>query len=289
MIQIHLIAPAEQAEILSDLLFDTGALAVTFNDAANEEIFAIAHEKTLLWQQTRITALFEPDTVIENILTALRKKVSADIIATQSIEDLPEQDWVAAIQKNFQPMQFGKYLWICPSWQTIKEKNAVVINLDPGLAFGTGTHPTTSLCLEWLANHLQPNSAVIDYGCGSGILAIAAAKLGANPVWAIDIDPQALTATENNAQQNHLTKDQLTTSITTPHWKADLLIANILAMPLIALAPKFVELIKPKGKIVLSGILEEQVKDINKTYQVWFNMQSAIIKDGWALLQGTYR
>jgi ribosomal protein L11 methyltransferase len=289
LIQIHLIVPAAQAEILSDLLFDTGALAVTFNDAANEEIFAIAHEKIPLWQQTRVTALFEPGTVIETILASLRKKVAADIIATQSIENLPEQDWVATIQKNFQPMRFGKHLWVCPSWHSINEKNAVIIQLDPGMAFGTGTHPTTALCLEWLANHMQPKFAVIDYGCGSGILAIAAAKLGAKPVWATDIDPQAIAASEDNAQRNQISKSQLTISAEAPEWQADILVANILALPLIELAAKFATLVKPKGKIVLSGILEEQAKEVSKTYQVWFNMQPAIIKDGWVLLQGTRR
>ncbi len=204
------------------------------------------------------------------------------------IKKIADEDWVRRSLDQFKPMKFGKRLWICPSWFTPPEPNDVNIILDPGLAFGTGTHPTTALCLEWLDEHINAQHLVIDYGCGSGILSLAALKLGAKRVFAVDNDEQALEATLRNGEKNGFIPPELQTYLPNelPVEQADLLIANILAQPLIELAPLFAKRVKPHGKLILSGILPSQTEEITKAYSPWFNMQPPDFKEEWSRISG---
>ena len=209
-------------------------------------------------------------------------------------EVLEDQDWERSWMTDFKAMQFGEKLWICPSWQSPPDSDAVNIMLDPGLAFGSGSHATTSLCLQWLDQQDLSESDVIDYGCGSGILAIAAALLGAKSVTAVDNDPQAITATEDNSQRNELDPSRVLAYLPddfqgSNETRADILIANILAEPLLQLAPRFAELLKVDGKIVLSGLLESQAEEIVLHYESWFDMDKPCIKDDWVRLSGRRR
>jgi ribosomal protein L11 methyltransferase len=201
---------------------------------------------------------------------------------------LPEERWEKACLVDFKPLRYGKRLWICPSWHTPPEPDAVNLMLDPGLAFGTGSHPTTALCLEWLDGTNLADKTVIDYGCGSGILALAALKLGASRTYGVDIDAQALLATQNNAKKNRIHEQQLTVhfpedlSAETP--KADVLLANILLKPLLELNDRFLSLLNPTGELIVSGILEEQVPEVTKAYASNFEPIQTLFKDGWALV-----
>src|SRR5260221_347264 len=258
-IQLTITADITEAEHISELLNQLGAVAVTFHNAGQPPIFEPELHTTPLWNRTQVIGLFDADANIKIILQQLKKNIYPTTFNSHQVEILANKDWIREYQQNFQPLKFGKNLWVCPSWHKIPDPNAVNIILDPGLAFGTGTHATTALCLEWLETHIKNSDVVIDYGCGSGILGIAALKLGANRTYAIDIDPQALTAVENNRTSNQLSEEQLPVFLPQqlPPVKADILIANILAKPLIELAAIFSPLIKPHGKLVLSGILQE--------------------------------
>jgi ribosomal protein L11 methyltransferase len=285
--QLHITVFNSVAEDLSEFLMTVGAVAVTFSDAAGQAIFACDLQISPLWEKVQVTALFESSVAMEKIIQLIKQKI---LLASFShhIEILEDKDWVRESQNNFQPLKFGKKLWICPSWQKIPEIADVVVSLDPGLAFGTGTHPTTALCLEWLENHVNPQNLVIDYGCGSGILGIAALKLGAKQVWAIDNDPQALAATRENGQRNQIDETMLVTALPNqlPNWQTDILIANILAQPLIDLASTLASLTKPFGKLVLSGILCDQIEKVCEAYHPYFRMFPANIKEEWARIEG---
>jgi ribosomal protein L11 methyltransferase len=274
---------------------------------------------TPLWKQTEIIALFPEKTDIQKIINFLQEQIQkefinsnnknpshdrkgvgidnayplayargSDSLITYQVELLEDQNWERAWLEHFKPMRFGQRLWICPSTEIPPDPTAVNIILDPGLAFGTGTHPTTALCLEWLDQNNIQNKTVIDYGCGSGILAIAALKLGAKEVWAIDYDPQALEATQENARRNDIDQNKLHVIFPekVPTVKIDILLANILANPLIELAPRFAELIKPHGHLVLSGILENQITAITEAYQEWFQIMPVIEQEGWVRIEG---
>lgn len=203
------------------------------------------------------------------------------------LEPLEDKDWERAWMDNYHPMSFGERLWICPSWSEPPQPDAVNIMLDPGLAFGTGTHPTTSLCLEWLDQHDVSGLEVIDFGCGSGILAIAAAMLGAKHVWAIDHDPQALIATRSNATQNHVeAKITVGRPDELPDLESELVLANILAGPLMSLAPILATHTKSGGQLILSGLLAKQAREVTEHYQPWFKMEPPHQKEDWILLEG---
>ncbi len=281
---------AEVAEKLSDLLRDYGAVAVTLKEGGADEIFEPPIGETPLWQDTIVVGLFELDQDIEATLALLKENLKIALFPPCKKSLVEDQDWERVWLDDFKPMQFGKNLWIVPSEYEPVDKNAVNIFLDPGLAFGTGTHPTTALCLAWLDEHKATVQDVIDYGCGSGVLAIAAAKLGAKKVSAIDIDPQALIAADVNADKNNVAasiKSYLPRDF--PVKAADLLLANILANPLMDLAQHFTELLKDNGQIVLSGILEEQAEEVMAVYVEYFDMQAAQLLDGWVMLQGKKR
>lgn len=277
----------DNAPALAELLSAQGAAAVTLEDDADQPLYEPPPGATPLWQATRVVALFEADHDIPAAVAAVDAAWAPRPLPPWRLEQLEDRDWTRAWMDSFQPMRFGQRLWIVPSWTEAPEPDAVNILLDPGLAFGTGTHPTTRLCLEWLDAQAHAARQVVDYGCGSGILAIAAALLGAEEVWAVDNDPQALVATRDNATRNGVeARVHTVLPEALPACRSDLLIANILAGPLIELAPHFAALVRPEGALVLSGILPEQAPELAAAYQPWFDMAPPREHEGWVRLEG---
>jgi ribosomal protein L11 methyltransferase len=285
-IQVNTIVDEALAEPLSDALMDSGAVSVTFTETGEQEIFEPEIGTTPIWQRTRVLGLFDADTCVPTLLTNLQQHLKQIPIDDYRIEQIEDKDWIREWMDQYQPMRFGDNLWIVPSWLTPPEPNAVNLLLDPGLAFGTGTHPTTAMCLTWLDQHPPHGKTVIDYGCGSGILAIAAAKLGATQVKGTDIDPQAIIASQDNAQRNHVDIDFALEK----HFQAepvDCLLANILAGPLKELATEFAHLVKPGGQLVLSGLLASQAAELVTHYrQFGFELDTLQTSEEWALLSG---
>ncbi len=284
-LQLKLHARPEQAETIAERLSDAGATAVTFQDAKDQPLYEPQPGNTPLWEQIRITALFPADTNMETLKQRLQQADTP--LEGWHVQPLAEQAWELVCMDGVKPMRFGEKLWICPGWHSPPDAKAVNILLDPGLAFGTGTHPTTALCLQWLDAHPPAGLDVIDYGCGSGILAIAAARLGARQVQAIDNDPQALQSTRSNAKKNRL-EDKITTQLPDERHPArcELLLANILANPLIELAPHFSGLLLPGSPLVLSGILAEQADSVARAYQPWFTLTGMQEQNGWLRMEG---
>jgi len=285
----------EQAvEILSDALLEAGALAVDVQDAAagttdEQPIFAEPGEAPVAgWRSNRVGALFAVDTDLYAVVPEALAAAGLAATAAFSIERIEDADWVRLTQSQFHPIQITPRLWIVPSWHTPPDPAAINIALDPGVAFGTGAHPTTRLCLRWLAETVTPQADVLDYGCGSGILAIAAMKLGAARACGVDIDPQAVLAAQQNAQQNgvQLTLATAEQDIAGP---AQIVVANILANPLTVLAPLLARLTRPGGQIALSGILVEQADAVLEAYAPQFVMTRAATDEGWVLLTGHRR
>lgn len=278
----------DEAETLSDLLSEAGAASVTFQDNADTPIYEPAPDASDLWTHTRVVGLFATGTDFDAVLSHIQHHSRFTTLPPHRIAELPEQQWERVWMDDFKPMRFGRRLWICPTETAPPDPAAINIMLDPGLAFGTGTHPTTALCLEWIDRHHFSGKQVIDFGCGSGILAIGAALCGANNIQAIDIDPQALIATSSNAAQNGVSA-QITTSLpdksATQLTPVDCLLANILANPIIELADYFSTLVKHNGIIVLSGILSEQAAPVMAAYKQWFNFLPTIEKEGWVRLE----
>ena len=274
--------PRDEIDLLSDKLEAAGALSVTLTDQYDDPILEPAPGAAPLWPHVVMQALFAD--------TADAEQAGSLLSATHpglnySIKTLPEQDWERACLDQFHPQQFGSRLWICPSWHTPPDPDGVNLILDPGLAFGTGSHATTSLCLTWLDKANVTNKQVIDYGCGSGILALAALKLGAAHVHAVDIDDQALLATQNNATSNGILAAQLTVSQPESlETQVDLLLANILLAPLLTLKSRFRALLKKDGTLVVSGLLAEQVPALIEAYQADFIHYESVIHNGWALV-----
>jgi ribosomal protein L11 methyltransferase len=236
-----------------------------------------------------VTGMFETTRQLEDLYDELIKLLPDHQVATASQSILEDQDWERIHLQHFKPIQCAHKLWVVPGWLSPPDPSAINIQLDPGLAFGTGSHPTTRLCLEWMAHQDIKHQSVIDYGCGSGILAIAACKLGASSVFAVDIDPQALSASRENALRNDIEAEMLHISLATQLEivQADLLIANILSGPLIGLAPRFADLVKPEGRILLSGILKHQVNDVKSAYQPFFNLNSEKESEDWVRITGS--
>jgi len=270
-------------DVLSEALEETGALSITLTDKNDDPVLEPEPGTTPLWPDIIVNALYAEEA---DALTA-QIQLTTDFPNLQiSRTTLADQDWERAWMDDFKPQSFGSRLWICPSWSTPPNPDAINLILDPGLAFGTGTHPTTSLCLQWLDKaHLQ-GKTVIDYGCGSGILALAALKLGAASVHAVDIDPQALQATQNNAESNDLlNNNQLVMGYPNElNTCVDLIIANILLSPLMSLRQRFHALLNPAGMLVVSGILTEQVDQLIEEYHGQFTHQDTISRDGWSLI-----
>jgi len=289
-LQLELESRPDTAERLSDLLTENGAAAVTFQDAADQPLFEPPPGATPLWQATRVVGLFSHDADIPAVLERLAAALAPAPLPEWHLNPLEDRDWVRAWMDDFRPMRFGERLWIIPGEADPPEADAVNIRLDPGLAFGTGTHPTTAMCLRWLDAHPPADQTVIDYGCGSGILAIAAARLGATRVIGVDTDPQALLATADNARRNRVA-DRIRAYLPddAPDAPADLLLANILAGPLQALAPQLAKRVRPGGHIVLSGILAEQATMVLDAYRDAFDIRQVAQDEDWVCLAGPRR
>lgn len=294
-LQIKLEISPDSAERYEDILLEAGCSAVTYQDSEDQPIFEPDLGTTPLWQRTTITGLFDTDydmsateQFIRDAHTESFKNSDFPVFKAEILED---KDWEREWMKNYHPMQFGKRLWICPSWREAPDPSAVNLMLDPGLAFGTGTHPTTALCLEWLDAQSLDGKKVTDYGCGSGILGIAALLLGACHVLAVDIDIQAIQATRDNLNRNQLSTDMLDAYLpdSAPEAATDVLVANILAGPLVELAPILAERVKPGGLIALSGLLSHQADEIIAAYSPWFDIDPIAEREEWIRVTGTKR
>jgi ribosomal protein L11 methyltransferase len=284
---------AEHAEALSEALLELGALSVDLLDADadtpdEQAIFGEPGEAPPgLWQHNRVGALFDADSDIAAILCQAATRAGLEQIPEYRTEMLADNDWVRLTQAQFEPIPISPRLWIVPTWHTPADPAAINIVLDPGLAFGTGSHPTTRLCLRWLDGNLKGGESVLDYGCGSGILAIAALKLGAARALGIDVDSQAVAASRDNASANQVENAQFFLPDAAPAGQYDVVVANILTNPLRMLAPLLANATRSGGQIVLSGILEEQAQDVMNIYQQWFDLNPPVFEDGWACLSGT--
>lgn len=287
--QVKIQASSEDTGSLEQLLLAHGALSITYLDAADQPVFQKEPGSTPLWDYTCLISLFEMEQDLSALLFLLNNHPAVSDTQSLTIENLEDQIWEQSWMADFKAMQFGERLWICPSWQSPPDPGAVTIMLDPGLAFGSGGHATTSMCLRWLEAANLKGKRVIDYGCGSGVLAIGAALLGAGEVIAVDNDPQAITATRDNCDRNNIAEELITTfpPEQLPIEKADILVANILAEPLLELAPRFAELLSPGGSLVLSGLLEEQISSLLPTYGQWFDMEPPLQEQEWVRLTGT--
>jgi ribosomal protein L11 methyltransferase len=269
--------------------FASGALAVTLVDAHDDTVFEPAPGEVRLWPTTRVQALF-PEAPHPSSLAATLAGALGPRAPHIAVSALPDRIWEREWLKDFHARRFGRRLWICPHHETVTAPGACVVRLDPGLAFGTGTHPTTALCLEWLDAHLEPDTAVIDYGCGSGILGLAAVKLGARHVWGFDIDPQALIATHSNAVANAIeARVSICAQSDTLPPNVDLLLANILSAPLCALATSVAALVRPGGRLVLSGLMVHESPEVTAAYDAWFDIETCAAHDEWVVLCGARR
>ncbi|MGA4448662.1 50S ribosomal protein L11 methyltransferase [Ectopseudomonas chengduensis] len=289
-LQVRLAITPEQAETYEDALLEVGAVSVTFMDAEDQPIFEPDLGTTPLWSHTHLLALFEADTD-ETALLAHLQLLCGGALPEHHVERIEDQDWERSWMDGFQPMRFGQRLWIVPSWHAAPQPDAVNLLLDPGLAFGTGTHPTTALCLEWLDGQNLDNCSVLDFGCGSGILAIAALLLGAPQAAGTDIDPQALEASRDNASRNGIDPARFPVYLPAdlPQQPADVVVANILAGPLVSLAPQITALVKGGGRLALSGILAEQAEEVRAAYASAFDLDPTAVKDGWVRISGVKR
>lgn len=286
---------AGHAEALSEALLELGALSVDLLDADadtpdEQAIFGEPGEPPPgVWQHNRVSALFDDDRDVAAILREAAIRIGLKEIPEYRIETLADNDWVRLTQSQFEPIPISSRLWIVPTWHTPSDPDAINIVLDPGLAFGTGSHPTTRLCLRWLDNNIKGGESVLDYGCGSGILAIAALKLGAARAVGIDVDSQAVIASRDNAVANQAENVRFCLPDEAPQDAYDLVVANILTNPLRLLAPLLANATRQGGQIVLSGILEEQAQDVMNIYRQWFDLNAPIFEEGWSCLSGTKR
>ena len=294
-VQLTLSSSPGNSEFLEDMLLLCGAGAVSMLDGADQPVFEPIKGTTPLWQDTQVMGLFEADTDADALLDYLGNGWKATFanapFPNYKLEILEDKDWERQWMDRFEPLKFGSRLWVCPSWKPVPDPMAVNLMLDPGLAFGTGSHPTTALCLQWIAEQDWQGKTVIDYGCGSGILAIGAMLMGAKRVLGVDNDTQALTATKDNAQRNGIAAQAIPVFLpeNTPQEAVDVMLANILAGPLIDMAAHLAELTKVRGLITLSGILEQQADAVVKAYSPWFDMHTVASKDEWVRIDGIKR
>lgn len=283
--QVTLIANGDKAEEISDILFFLGAVSVTYQDAKDDPILEPLPGEQRIWPNTKVIGLFEKGTDTAPVVSYLQHLYGDNfpIVA----HDLEDQDWVRAWMDNFKPIKCGKNLWITPSW--CETQDGINVILDPGLAFGTGTHPTTFLCLGFLDSlENLSEKEVLDYGCGSGILAISALKLGAKKAYGVDIDPQALIASKDNAQRNQVEdKLELFDGASKQIPQCSIVVANILAGPLAQLEPNIAALCQSQGKLALSGILESQAQEVIDAYSKDFDIEYTKVKEGWVLIVAT--
>ncbi|WP_411359618.1 50S ribosomal protein L11 methyltransferase [Pseudidiomarina salilacus] len=284
-IQLTVAAPEKHAPLVGDMLQGNGALAVTYRDAQDNPIFEPPLGEVLYWQETLVTGLFPAETDLKPVLENLQKSRFFDEGFNYKTDQLEDKDWEREWMDNFHPIQFGERLWVCPSWREIPEPDAVNLMLDPGMAFGTGTHPTTALCLRWLDGQDLRGKTVVDFGCGSGILAIAALLLGAERAIGIDIDQQALIASRDNAERNGVAERlEVYLPSQQPSLQADVVLANVLAGPLQDLAEVIQAFVGPQGQLVMSGILERQIDAVQATYSANFDFSPAQVQAEWVML-----
>jgi len=277
------------AETIEEALFASGAVSVIYQDEQDQPILEPGPGEVVLWNEIRLVGLYSQGTALDGALAVL-KQLLGDPLPPYTISALADQQWERVWMEEFKPLAFGSRLWICPTHCDPVEPSAVNVRLDPGLAFGTGTHATTAQCLQWLDAHELNGLRVVDYGCGSGVLAVAAAMLGAAHVMAVDIDPQALIATDQNARHNAV-GEQIVTGLPEilGDTVVDLVLANILFQPLLELAPVLAKLTRPGGDLVLSGLLGTQAEEIMLRYNQYFTLQSSDEHDDWAVLHVTRR
>ena len=291
--ELHFTARKDQVQALEEWLFERGALSVTLEDDADQPLLEPGPGETPLWDVVRVTALYVGDQDITPILG----EIPPNLITSASRAPVPvaDREWARVWENEFHPLQMGERLWICPSWTPPPDPDAINILLDPGLAFGTGTHPTTAMCLRSMDADLGSGARVVDYGCGSGILGIAAVRLGATAVLGVDNDPQAITASLNNAARNHVPREAF--SVVLPEdelvssWRgaATWVVANILAGPLVVLAPVLTSLMTPGGRLLLAGLLADQAEEVIKAYAPTIDLVIADQQEGWVLLSGNKR
>lgn len=290
-IQIKINSTGENAETLSDALMEVGAVSVTFQDTHDNPVYEPLPGETLLWGDTDVIGLFDAETEMSDVVAELSQHPLLGSAFRHKIEQIEDKDWEREWMDNFHPMRFGERLWICPSWRDVPDPDAVNVMLDPGLAFGTGTHPTTSMCLTWLDGLDLQGKTVIDFGCGSGILAIAALKLGAAQAIGIDIDPQAIQASRDNAERNGVS-ERLALYLPNQqpeNLQADVVVANILAGPLRELAPLISVLPKAGGHLGLSGVLASQAESVCEAYAERFELDAVAEKEEWCRITGVRR
>lgn len=289
---VSFLTDAAHAEPICDALLDAGALSASIEDAdagtADEtpQFGEPGSVNSPGWLRSRIVALFEPDADIATLLAQACAAGGLKALPVWRVDEVAEQNWVHLTQSQFDPIRVSERLWIVPSWHEVPDPAAVNLILDPGMAFGTGSHPTTRLCLEWLESHVAAGVTLLDYGCGSGILAIAAARLGAGRVAGVDIDPQAVAAAHVNAERNGVTA-LFADSAQPVDGEYDLVVANILANPLRVLAPAICAHVRSGGRLALSGILREQAEEIIAIYAPWLTMHVADVREDWVCLTGT--
>ena len=282
----------QHADALADALLEAGALSASIEDAdagtpdEKPQFGEPGSVTTPGWDRSRVVALLETGTDVDELLEACAPIAGLDTVPSYTQEEVAEQNWVQLTQSQFDPIRISGRLWIVPSWHEAPDPEAIVLVLDPGMAFGTGSHPTTRLCLEWLERTVTPGDSLLDYGCGSGILAIAAAKLGAGDVLGVDIDTQAVTAAINNAENNAVTARFADSAKEIPG-QYDIVVANILSNPLKALAPAICSHVRPGGKLALSGILAEQTDELIAAYAPYLPLSVADTREGWVCLTGT--
>lgn len=289
---VSFLTDASHAEPFCDALIEAGALSASIEDAdagTSDEKPQFGEPGSINspgWTHSRVLALFEPDAVVESMMAVAAAEVGLSETPVFSIEDIAEQNWVQLTQSQFDPIRVSERLWIVPSWHESPDPAAINLILDPGMAFGTGSHPTTRLCLEWLERTVIADCSVLDYGCGSGILAIAAARLGAGRVAGVDIDPQAVEAAYANAERNGVTA-LFADSALPVAGEYDIVVANILSNPLRVLAPAICAHVRSGGQLALSGILREQAEEIIGIYAAWMPLSVADIREDWVCLSGT--
>ena len=282
----------DDAEALSEALFDLGALSVSVEDAdadtpEEQPLFGEpGHEPTrLAWNRSRVVALLADDADPALLVAAAANEINLTPLPAYTVREVEEQDWVRVTQSQFEPIHIGEHIWVVPSWHDAPEPDAVVLELDPGLAFGTGSHPTTRLCMEWLEQHVQPGKRTLDYGCGSGILAIVAKKLGAGETVGVDIDPNAVEASRYNAERNHV-EATFALPDDAPEGTFDLVVANILSNPLKLMAAMLCARVRPGGRLILSGVLERQAEEVAAAYASVIPLTVWRARDGWVCLHG---
>lgn len=292
-VEVRVTLPAAEAERLAERALDHGALAATLEDAdagtpqETPQFGEPGEAPATLWHRSIVALLFDAEHPWQEELAAIFAACAITPPAEYTVLPIAETDWVRQTQSQFPPIPVADgALWIVPSWHEPPHTDAPVVRLDPGLAFGTGSHPTTLLCLEWFVREVAPGVSLLDYGCGSGILAISAAKLGAHPVTAVDIDPDALTATRANAGANGVTLEILSAEANITR-QYERVVANILTRPLILLAPTLTSRVAPGGKIALAGVLQEQADEVIAAYAPWVALTVGAEREGWVRLEGS--